>query len=110
MAKQFRQRNRSSGATWFIIKVGLLCCVLWLINAVICQFLVFFFQQLAQTTFNDRRVVQAIMFFGPVLMIALEFWIYDRQVDRRLRKRQKEDSEDVIKQEPDPREFPFGDG
>ena len=109
MGKQYRQRNRSSGATWFIIKVGLLCCFLWLVNAVVCQLLIFFFQQLSQSTFNDRRVVQAIMFFGPVLMIAFEFWIYDRYVDRRSRKQQKEDTDDVTGKEPDLQELPIRD-
>lgn len=64
-----------------MIRVGLICSGLILINAIVCQFLVAFLAGFLPGLFEDPRAIQAAMYFGPILMICLEFWLYDRRID-----------------------------
>ena len=69
--------------------------MLILLNAMICQFLCMFLKGLVPGLFDDLRVIQAIMYFGPILLICVEFWLYDRRVDRLARiKLQQEGADD----------------
>lgn len=86
--RKYKRRQRASGATWFVIKISLLCCFLLLVNAAACQLLCVFFQGIIPQAFEDLRSIQAIMYFGPILLICIEFWIYDRRVDYLARKSQ----------------------
>ena len=51
----------------------------------VCQFLCMFLKGLVPGLFDDLRVIQAIMYFGPILLICVEFWLYDRRIDRLAR-------------------------
>lgn len=64
-----------------MLRVGALCCGLLLINAILCQFLCALLNNAFPTLFSDLRALQAVMYFGPILLIGIEFWIYDRRVD-----------------------------
>jgi len=82
-----KKRRRSSGVTAFVIKIGLICCVLLLLNAAFIQICCVVIRGIAPAIFADPRAIQAALFFGPILLIFFEFWVYDRRVDYVTRKR-----------------------
>ncbi|MDB4640791.1 hypothetical protein OAF56_04065 [Pirellulaceae bacterium] len=77
--------RKSSGMTFFVLKTGLTCCFLLLLNAVLVQMCCVVLRDFAPDIFSDPRVIQAALFFGPIMLIFIEFWIYDRRVDSRSR-------------------------
>ena len=90
--RKHHRKGRASGATFFVIKVGVLCCFLILINAALCQFLCMFLKGVVPGLFDDLRMIQAIMYFGPIFLICVEFWFYDRRVDYLARLKNKKEN------------------
>lgn len=80
-----KKLRKSSGMTFFVLMTGLTCCLLLLINAAFVQMCCVVFRDIAPDIFSDPRVIQAALFFGPIMLIFIEFWIYDRRVDSRSR-------------------------
>ena len=81
------KQRKSSGMTYFVLTTGLTCCALLLINAAFVQMGCVVVRDLAPEIFSDPRVIQAALFFGPIGLIFIEFWIYDRRIDSRSTKR-----------------------
>ena len=94
--KKYRRKARASGATAFVIKAGLLCCLLLLINAAICQVGVVLLRSVFPGSFEDPRVIQACMFFGPIVLILIQFWVYDKRVDYYAAKTADDDAEAIL--------------
>lgn len=82
------QQKKSSGMTGFVLKTGLICCILLLINAAFVQICCVVVRDFAPDFFADPRIFQAALFFGPIGLIFVEFWIYDRHVDSQSKKSQ----------------------
>lgn len=72
-----------------MIKVGLLCCFLLLINAAMVYVVCLLLNNVSPALFADPRVLQAAMYFTPIALICVEFWIYDRRTDYLARAKQR---------------------
>ncbi|MDB4670491.1 hypothetical protein OAF34_00025 [Pirellulaceae bacterium] len=84
--------KKSSGVSSFIFKVGSLCCLLFVLNSTLVLTAYVLAKNLMPGLLSDPRVIQAVMFLGPVLLIFFEFWLYDRRKDRQAARRRAEES------------------
>ena len=70
-----RQRKSKRGSAigcGFVLSIGLLICLLLVVNALIVRSFLS-----ANLSNADQRIIQATQFVVPVLMIFFEFWFYD---------------------------------
>ena len=77
MAKSNRRKPGQLGCG-FILSSGLVLILLLVVNAFIVR--TFFGLNLAGV---DDRVFQAAQFVLPIIMIAIQYWIYDQIVNRK---------------------------
>jgi len=72
--------KRSSGqlGCWFILLSGIVLIIMLVLNAFFVR--TFFKSNLSGI---DDRIFQAAQFVLPILMIFIEFWIYDQIVNRK---------------------------
>ncbi len=71
----------SNNTTWsylYIGWLGIVCIVLLIVNFNLVTLAVMGIPVVA----TDVRLSQMLQFFLPIIMIFLEFWIYDRLIDR----------------------------
>lgn len=64
---------------------GIVLIVLFVLNAAFVR--IFFAANLANI---DDRIFQAAQFVLPIVMMVIEFWLYDQIVNRRKMRKQKD--------------------
>jgi|GEM_PF-6455290 len=73
-----KKNKRSRLGCVFVLGVGLICILLLLVNGVLVRSFLIANSDL----FSELAVQQAIQYVLPVMMIFVEFWIYDLLVAR----------------------------
>ena len=76
-------RSRGIGIA-YLMKLTVLITVLMLINSNLIGQLVRMTVRLLPDILDDVRLYQFFQIFLPMIMVAIQFWIYDRWKDRRL--------------------------
>lgn len=76
--KLFRQRASGCG---FIVVLCASMCLMLIINSALVLLAYDTAQPVLPAWMSNRRVVQAVLFAGPVLMIVVEWWLYDMAAD-----------------------------
>ncbi len=66
-------RRRRSWSLWIVLRFGLVLIALLLMNS----FLVKSFVDNSTVVADDLRITQTLQFGLPIVMIFIEFWIYD---------------------------------
>ncbi len=70
--------NNTAWSYLYIGWLGIVCIVLLIVNFNLVTLAVMAIPAVA----SDVRARQMLQFFLPIIMIFLEFWIYDRLLDR----------------------------
>jgi integral membrane sensor domain MASE1 len=65
----------------FLLLVVIVSCVLLAIDGLIVSNVFGRVRETLPPPFNDHRWSQAIVFLGPVLLLAIQWWAYDVAVD-----------------------------
>ena len=73
----------------YVAVVTLVACVLLVINSFMVHAALSAYQEVAPPEMSEPRAQQAIQIVLPVILIFMEYWLYDRLVDR-LAKREGE--------------------
>lgn len=68
------------GCGWLFLSV-LAACILLVINGLVIRNVFVATAATMPELFEDRRLSQAIVFLGPVLLLVVQFWAYDVAVD-----------------------------
>ena len=66
----------------YVAVVTLVACVLLVINSFMVHAALSAYQEVAPPEMSEPRAQQAIQIVLPVILIFMEYWLYDRLVDR----------------------------
>ena len=66
----------------YVSVVTLVACVLLVINSFMVHAGLKAYQEVAPAELSEPRAQQAIQIVLPVILIFMEYWLYDRLVDR----------------------------
>ena len=66
----------------YVLVITLIACFLLVANSFIVRIALGAYQEYAPAELSEPRAQQALQIVMPVLLIFLEYWIYDRLVDR----------------------------
>jgi hypothetical protein len=86
MAKHRKSSIGRDGCGFLLASCIVTCCFL-VINALLVHTCYYWMAPLAPPVVRTAKVAQFIMFVGPVLLVIVEWWIFDWFVDRLSRER-----------------------
>lgn len=66
----------------YVFVITLIACVLLVVNSFMVQAALGAYQEFAPAELSEPKAQQALQIVMPVLLIFLEYWLYDRLVDR----------------------------
>jgi hypothetical protein len=86
MAKHRKSSIGRDGCGFLLASCIITCCFL-VINALLVHSCYYWLAPFAPPVVRTAKVAQFIMFVGPVLLVIVEWWIFDWFVDRLSRER-----------------------
>ncbi len=84
MSRRTHDRKTESLGCGYLVKLTVLISLLMLINSAGVGYFVRALVPLLPEVLDDVRLYQFFQIFLPILIIGIQFWIYDRWKDRRL--------------------------
>jgi threonine/homoserine/homoserine lactone efflux protein len=66
----------------YVVVITLIACVLLVVNSFLVYAALGAYQEFAPAEMSEPRAQQAMQIVMPVLLIFLEYWLYDRFIDR----------------------------
>jgi len=80
--RRLQPLGRFGSGCGYLGLVLIAACVLLLVNGVLVHSALIGYRPVAPAEINDLRAQQAIRFIVPLVMLFMEYWLYDWMVDR----------------------------